>query len=172
MTGFLKRLFNFDNNTPNEYKRVVKIPVMIGERERVLIKHSRDILSFHQVPLEKIRFVFTPSFTYDIDKNMVNPEYEMMLPLRKDGSGLFNPKEPVIEIGKPVNFVTITVNEYHVDDSYDFIKQMVKNTKRGVVVYISVDALLSIDGNMIWLSNLDDEVKKHNEQHEEIIEIN
>jgi hypothetical protein len=170
MVGFLRKLFNLGNGTQNKYKRVVKISVMTGERERALIKHSRDVLSFHQVPLEKIRFVFTPSFTYDIDKNTVNPEYEMMLPLRNDGSGLFNTNEPVIYLNKPENSIMINVVKYRVDDVYDFVKQMVKNTKRGVVIDINIP--LSMNSSTVRLVNLDDEVKKYNKQHEEIIEIN
>jgi hypothetical protein len=120
----------------------------------------------NQVPLDKIRFVFNPCFTYDADKNIVNPKYEIFIPLRKDGSGLFDNKAPVIEFNKPEKLMMVSVSNYKVDDNYDFIKQMVKKSKRGVVIFIADDTTFlnepyhySVDTEVIRLINLDEAIE-------------
>ena len=60
-----------------------------------------------------------------------------MFPLRKDGSGLFDNDAPVIEIDKPKNVMLIHVLSYKIDDNYEFIKEMAKQSKRGIAIYIS-----------------------------------
>lgn len=105
-----------------------------------LIARNRKLLLDNQVPITKVRFVFQPSFHYDVDKNVVNPKYNEMLPI--DGNtGLFVKDAPVISIGKPEKLITVNILGYKVDDNYAFIKGMLKKTKRGLVIFI-VDELV------------------------------
>jgi hypothetical protein len=148
--------------SPNEYKRFDN-SVELNQKSKDMIKTNRDLLSLNQVPLDKIRFVFNPCFTYDVDKNIINPKYETFIPLRKDGSGLFDNKAPVIEFGKPEKLMMVTVLTYKVDDNYEFIKEMIKKSKRGVVIFIADDTTFfneqyqfSVDSEVIRLVNLDE----------------
>jgi hypothetical protein len=155
--------------SPNEYMRVPSMPLNLNLKDKTLITRNRHLLSLNQIPLNKIRFVFQPAFSYDIDKDVINPQYETFIPLRKDGSGLFDNKAPVIEFGKPEKLVMIVVNNYKVNDNYVFIKQLLKNSKRGIVIFladdigekISSEYKYYVDSEIIRLSDLDEEVEKY-----------
>lgn len=146
---------------PNEYIKV-KVIVDLGEKEGLAMKRNKEILLDNQIPLNKICFVIKPIFSYDIDKNKINPEYEMMLPLRTDNSGLFDRNAPIIEISKPENLVRVSVNNYygHPYDNINFIKQLAKTTKKGIVICLEND----VDDEIIRLINLDEVVEQHNSQ--------
>ena len=147
---------------PNEYLRV-KVICNLGEKEKLLMKKNKEILLDNQIPINKICFIFTQNFSYDVDRNKINPEYEMMLPLRTDNSGLFDSNAPIIEISKPENLIRVSVNEItfgHPYDSITFIKRMAKSTKKGLVIYLIDD----VDNEVIRLVNLDEVVKQHNSQ--------
>jgi len=124
-------------DTPYEYVRVPTNSTILTEREKVLIRKNKELLSLNQIPLNKIRFVFKSTFTYDVDNNIINPHYETFLPLRKDGSGVVDSNAPIIEINKPKNLLKINVDTYKTDDSYALIKQMVKKSKKGVVIFLA-----------------------------------
>jgi hypothetical protein len=124
---------------PHEYVRIPTNSTILREKEKTLIAKNRQLLSLNQISLNKIRFVFKPTFTYDVDHNIINPHYETFMPLRKDGSGLFDNNAPVIEINKPKNLISIGVDTYKTDDSYALIKQMVKKSKKGIVIFLADD---------------------------------
>jgi hypothetical protein len=154
--------------SPNEYKKVISNDkdTQFYKDFMKLIKKNRDLLISNQVPLNKIRFTIQPCFIYDIDNDVVNPTYEMFLPLRKDGSGLFDNNAPVIELNKPKNLMLVNVRSYKVDDNYTFIKQMTKNSKKGVVIFIvdkKIDVMngrqesyySSVDSEILRIADLD-----------------
>lgn len=128
MKIFLKRFFDFVKRNGDVEYTAVTIGDDFRDGFEKLVKKNRNLLSDHGVNINKVRFIFTPSFTYDTDKNKINPTFVAMLPSKSNA--------PIIEIGKPENVVSDTVVNYKVDDNYDFIKELVKNSKRGIVIYI------------------------------------
>jgi hypothetical protein len=166
--------------SPNEYQRIKMGSFKLTEEQRILVARNQEVLLLNQIPLAKIRFVFLPFFTYDVDKNEINPCYETFIPLRKDGSGLFDKNAPIIEIDKPKNLIGVSVNTYEVDDNYAFIKKIAKNSKKGIVIFL-VDEIIgglrgfsdekthyysSVDADRLRLINLDEAVANISETHE------
>lgn len=121
---------------------------------QILIKKYRTLLLENQVPINKIRFVAQPTFMYDIDKDVINPKYHVMLPIDKK-TGVMNANYPIIEINKPEKIITISVNTYKYKDNYKLLKEKLKGTKKGIVIYY-------IDYDTIRFSILDEEVEKYN----------
>jgi hypothetical protein len=152
---------------PHEYVRMPANSVSLTEKQKALITKNRNLLSLNQIPLNKIRFVFKTTFEYDVDNNIINPHYETFLPLRKDGSGLFDEKAPVIEINKPKNLFQLGVDTYKTDNSYALIKQILKKSKKGVVIFLADDTVslhdertssyeYSVDSEVIKIFNFDE----------------
>ncbi len=146
---------------------------VINAKQKELITKNRNLLSDNRVPLNKIRFVFQPTFTYDIDNDVINPKYDILLPVRGD-DGLYDKNSPVIEIGKPKNIIMASVLTYETPDNYQLLKQILKHSKRGIVIFIAdesvadfktgelVDYKFSVDDERIRFTSLDDEVLKYN----------
>ena len=130
-----------------------------------LIAKNRKLLLDNQVPINKIRFVFSPTFTYDVDKNIINPNYDVMLPV--DVNGKLVKDAPVVEVNKPNTMVLVGVDNYRVDDNYMFIKTMLKNCKKGLVIFLEDGVFLEngthddygVDTDVIRIANLDDAVE-------------
>jgi len=132
LVEYLKKQFA-KKRTPTTYQRV-DIGDDVSDDFKELEDNNRKLLRLNGVNTNKIRFVFMPTFLYDIDNNIVNPKYLAFFPLRDDNR--FDKDAPVIEIGKPKNIVGVSVNSYKVDDNYEFIAELVKKTKKGIVIYI------------------------------------
>jgi hypothetical protein len=138
----------------------------IDAKEKRLIRDNQNLLLENGVPINKVRFVFEPIFTYDIDKNTINPVYHVMLPINGNNR-LFAKEEPVIEIGKPKNLITISVGNYCTDDNYAYLKKILKRSKKGVVIFIADEKVndlftgaptpykFSVDCEVIRFANLD-----------------
>jgi len=144
----------------------------LDARMQTIVSQNKKMLLEHGVPINKVRFVYQPSFTYDIDKNVVNPKYVTMIPIN-NATGLFVKGEPVIEMGKPENLITINVDSYKTEDNYEFLKQEIKRNKRGIVIFI-VDEMVNgyftgepqpykfnVDTEVIRFANLDEKIKQH-----------
>lgn len=100
------------------------------------VNKNKTYLLDNNVPINKIRFVFQPTFNYDIDNDIINPKYDVLLPINGN-TGLFCSNEPEITINCPKNMMMISVDSYRFDDNYKFLKNVVKNTKKGIVIYVS-----------------------------------
>jgi hypothetical protein len=162
--------------SPNEYHKVSVNELNSDEKLKKLLAENKELLLLNQVPLDKIRFTFQPTFTYDVDNNVINPKYEIFIPLREDGSGLFDKRVPVIEVNKPNRLVHISVNSYSVSDNYQFIKNKLQNNKRGIVIFLADEFVTdfgningeklhyhySVDTTVIRMINLDEEIEKYN----------
>ena len=109
-----------------------------------LIKNCRIKLSEHKIPLKKIKFVFEKSFTYDVDKNIINPPYKVMMP--------HNKKHPIIEIGKPENVMKVFLGENRTYDNYRILKQLASKSKRGIALLVDTENF----DEVMWVANLDD----------------
>lgn len=146
---------------------------------KLLIKKNRDLLSLNGIDLNKIRFVFVPSFQYDIDADIIDPNYIVMIPTNKNG--LFNKKSSIIEINKPKNVVTVQVQTHKKNNNYIFLKELVKKTKRGIVIYIiehqdAVDSKgnlfdyeFDVDHEYLRLRDLDDVIPELVEETKQIL---
>lgn len=142
-------------HSPNEYLRV-KTGFEIDDKFKALMKKNRDLLLLNQIPINKVRFTAVPSFTYDIDDDVVNPRHEFFAPLRKDGSGLFDNTAPIIEFSKPGKVMMVNVRSLRVVDNYAFIMNMAKNSKRGVVIFLVDEVVSDFKGNdMYYRSSVD-----------------
>lgn len=139
----------------------------INDALKQLVKYNKELLLNNQVSINKVRFVFQPVFTYDINNDIINPKYDIMLPINGD-NGLFVKNKPIIEINKPENIISVSVNTYKVDDNYDFIKLMQKKSKRGIVILLADEMTIlnkkeelyhfSVESEYIRLINLDDAI--------------
>lgn len=90
-----KKVNIFEGKTIYE-KRSVGNDGELLDWQKELITKNRNLLLDNQVPINKIRFVFQPSFEYDVDKNVINPIYDVMIPI--DGE-----KEELKSIIKDLN---------------------------------------------------------------------
>ena len=164
-----KKTSIFEGKTIYE-KRSVGNDGELLDWQKELITKNRNLLLDNQVPINKIRFVFQPSFEYDVDKNVINPIYDVMIPI--DGeTGKVKKEHPEISIGRPHNLICVPLFTHKVENNYDFIKHMVKNTKRGIVIFIIEEEHgelfsgyfekhhFSVDTEYICLINLDDAVE-------------
>ena len=132
---------------------------------KLLIKKNRDLLSLNGVNLNKIRFVFTPNFLYDIDADIIDPNYMIFMPKTKKKK---NNKYPIVEINRPKNVVGVTVRNYNAVDNYELLKAMTKKSKKGIVIYIiehknaidtdgkSFNYEFGVDGETLRLKDLDE----------------
>lgn len=169
MKNFLQLFFGIPKRkrTPTQYQRVDVGDDFSADFEE-LIKKNKELLRMNGVNLNKIRFIFAPSFHYDIENNVVNPTFTAFIPLRTDGSGDFDEHAPIVEVDKPKETILDTVHSYVVEDNYEFIKELTKRTKRGIVIYIieHEDAVkddgtlfsyeYGVDAETLRLRNLDD----------------
>ena len=141
---------------------------VLDNNQKEFLEKNKKILSDACALSYKVKFVFQSSFEYDVDKNVICPKYEVMLPI-KEHNGLLDSKSPIIEIGKPINVITVNFITYKVDDNHDFIKQMAKRSKRGVVIFLGKETTIlnhktepyqfSVDSEYIRVINLDDAVE-------------
>jgi len=126
----------------------------LTDHQKEMIKFVRGILSVNQIPINKIRFVFAPTFLYDIDKNEINPVFQLMIPKYP-----FRRKKGIIEIGKPLNTISIKFSDFVNIDDDEIIKPVVKASKKGVVMYIDEATFNGIVG----ACNLDTCIKHYNQ---------
>jgi len=149
--------FSLKKTSPRGYKRMT-----VGGNACANLKEFEEInrktLRLNGVNTNKIRFVSTPVFGYDVDDNVINPQYDVCIPL--------NGKGEVIEINKPKNFATVIVNTYKVEDNYEFLAELVKNTKKGIV--ICIDTRFRIETDTLRLRDLD-EITIEPEESQEIL---
>lgn len=140
--------------TADDYHDAVTLHVSdMSKDNQDLLKFCKDKLTENNISLNKIRFVFEKSFTYDIDRDVINPPYKVIMPKKE--------KHPVIEIGKPANIMTIYLGENNTYDNYTLLKKLAKKSKRGIVI-------LANDTDMdevMWLANLDDAVDYYFNMH-------
>jgi len=142
-------------------KKIVYEKVHVGgntrsKSQQALIKKNQNLLRENQVPLNKIRFVFQPNFEYDVDKNIINPPYQIMIGTHPD-TGLCVKDAPIIEVGKPENLMAISVGSYKTANNYAYIKETLKRCKIGIAIFISDEVLT--DGTPYCFSVADETVR-------------
>jgi hypothetical protein len=117
---------------------------------QTMIKLSKDQLIENRISLTKIRFVSEASFIYDVDNDIINPTYKVMLPKKV--------KHPIIEIGKPQNTMTVFLGENRTGNNYALLKEKLRKSKRGVALLISFNY-----EEVMWIASLDDAVTYYKE---------
>jgi hypothetical protein len=151
--NFILKVFQ-KKNEQEKFKTYLVNGNLMSKKQQELIKSCKRVLMDHGVPLHKIKFVLEPSFMYDLDRNIINPTYKQLVPNSK--------KMPTIEVGKSYNTMMIFVGEYRTWDNFTALKEILKKSKRGVVVWAN-----DIDYNeMIGVANLDDAINYYHTQYE------
>jgi len=143
--------FPFFKTEDNGYERIVIKDRPKTKRQSDLVKKVKAVLRESRIPTNKIRFVFEPTFLYDIDANEINPVYTVMMPRRK--------KKPIIEVDKPANSFVIKFCEFIDIDDDETIKPVVMSSKKGVVMYID-EKNFNFDYN-VGAVNLDASIAFH-----------
>lgn len=70
---FIKQL------TAEDYYEAVTLDSnVVSEHNYILVKKCRDLLLENRIPLQKIRLVTDTTIIYDVDKNVINPTYNML----------------------------------------------------------------------------------------------
>jgi hypothetical protein len=140
------------------YEKYSMGAISVTAVQQNLIKKNQNLLSDHGVPINKIRFVFHPQFNYDVDRNVIDPNYYAFFPINDD-NGLFVKDEPVIEVGRPNNLITVVVGNYKTDDNYAYLKETLKRCKIGIAIMINDEIINGIQGEPIpYKFSVDDEI--------------
>jgi hypothetical protein len=142
--------------TPPNFDTVIVNGEELTEVEKKQIKNAKDLFTRNEIPINKVRFVFDFTFTYDVDKDIVNPKYTVLVP-RKKKKGNHS-----LEIGVPENLMTIEVGVYQTDyDDYNNIRSIIKSTKKGVVIKLNhIDQFSGLDHDIL-MANLDGAIEFH-----------
>ena len=138
-----------------DYDKVIVNEKELSDEEKRQIKLAKELFSLHQIPLNKIRFIFDTKFTYDVAKDIVNPKYVKLIPKKK------TKHNHIIDVDAPAELMTITVGTYQTDyDEFKNVREIIKKSKKGVVV--SLDDLgtgkIGLD-YCILMTNLDSAIE-------------
>jgi hypothetical protein len=136
--------------TPPNFDTVIVNGEDLTEIEKKQIKAAKELFALQQIPINKVRFIFDFKFTYDIDKDIVNPKYTVLVPRKKKKDN-----HP-IEIGVPENLMTIEIGVYQTDyDDFNNVRSIIKNAKKGVVIKLNHSDHFSGMEHDILMANLD-----------------
>ena len=138
---FLLKLFKKDE--PVRYDTFYQNANLMSKEQKEQLKSCKRILIDNGIPLSKLKFVFDKSFSYDVDNNAINPTYKQLVPNNK--------KHPTIEIGVPMNVMTVFLGENRTYNNYVLLKEKMRKSKRGIAVLVSEDY-----DEIMWLASLDD----------------
>jgi hypothetical protein len=142
-----------------DYESIIMNEKELSYEEKRQIKEAKEILSLHQIPLNKVRFVFDMKFTYDVTNNIVNPRYVKLIPKKK------TKHDQSIDVDAPTDLMTILVGTYQTDyDDFKNVREIIRKSKKGVVIMLddSGSGNLSGLGYNILMANLDAAINFHN----------
>ena len=142
-----------------DYESVIVNEKVLSEEEKRQIKEAKEILSLHQIPLNKVRFVFDMKFTYDVTNNIVNPRYVKLIPKKK------TKYDQSIDVDAPAELMTIIVGTYQTDyDDFKNVREIIRKSKKGVVIMLDDSGSGNLSGieYNILMANLDVAVNFHN----------
>jgi hypothetical protein len=142
--------------TPPNFDTVIINGEELTEVEKKQIKNAKDLFTRNEIPINKVRFVFDHTFTYDVDKDVVNPKYTVLVPRKKKKGN------HTLEIGVPENLMTIEMGVYQTDyDDYNNVRSIIKSTKKGVVIKLNhIDQFSGVDHDIL-MANLDGAIEFH-----------
>ena len=142
-----------------DYNSVIINEKVLSDEEKRQIKEAKEILSLHQIPLNKVRFIFDVKFTYDVTKDIVNPRYVKLIPKKK------TKYDQSIDIDAPTNLMTILVGTYQTDyDDFKNVREIIRKSKKGVVIMLDNSGSGNLSGlnYNILMANLDAAINFHN----------
>ena len=146
------------------YKKYSIGSYVLSDYEKKLIIKNRNILSENRVSINKIRFVFTPIFQYDIETDIINPRYDVMIPML---GGYVDKKSPIISVNKPHHLLSIITKFWQNNDNFANLKRILKHCKKGVVIMIANKECYEYNvDEYIQMAILDDEIEKYNQNNE------
>jgi hypothetical protein len=141
-----------------DYVSVIVNEKQLSDEEKRQLKEAKEILSLHQIPLNKVRFVFDVKFTYDVTNNIVNPRYVKLVPKKK------TKYDQSIAIDAPTDLMTILVGTYQTDyDDFKNVREIIRKSKKGVVITLNDlgTGKIGLD-YCILMANLDTAIDFHN----------
>lgn len=154
----LNKILSFFKSNTNENNIVGYEKHVIGnngnhsKENKQKISKIKKQLHRANIITSKIRFVFTPNFTYDINNDIINPKHDILIPISETGDYFIH--SGVIYNNKPKNCILVFVKSYTYSDIFDFLRKLTKKTKKGIVIYVNKDTI--INNNTIRLSILDE----------------
>jgi hypothetical protein len=140
------------------YESVIVNEKQLSDEEKKQLKEAKEILSLHQIPLNKVRFTFDIKFTYDVTNNIVNPRYVKLIPKKKTK---YNQS---IDIDAPTELMTILVGTYQTDyDDFKNVREIIRKSKKGVVISLNDlgTGKIGLDYSIL-MANLDAAINFHN----------
>jgi len=121
---------------------------------------------------DKVRFVLTPCFTYNISNNEINPEHRIKIPIMDNG--LIDRSTDVIDLDRDKNESTIMICVLTYENiNWELLSYKINNSIKGFVFFIhEKEKYLNIFGEesiysqscsdyRIRYINLDEEILKH-----------
>ena len=142
--------------TPPNFNTVIVNGEELTEIEKKQIKNAKDLFTRNEIPINKVRFIFDFTFTYDVDKDVVNPKYTVLVPRKKKDDN------HAIEINVPENLMTIEVGVYETEyDYYNNVRSIIKSTKKGVVIKLNFKEQFSGLDHDVLMANLDNAIEFH-----------
>ena len=125
MIKFTFKKFPFIKIIPKivDYESIIVNEKQLSDEEKKQLKEAKEILSLHQIPLNKVRFVFDVKFTYDVTNNIVNPRYVKLVPKKK------TKYDQSIAIDAPTDLMTILVGTYQTDyDDFKNVREIIRKS--------------------------------------------
>ena len=161
MIKFTFKKFPFIKIIPKivDYESIIVNEKQLSDEEKKQLKEAKEILSLHQIPLNKVRFVFDVKFTYDVTNNIVNPRYVKLVPKKK------TKYDQSIAIDAPTDLMTILVGTYQTDyDDFKNVREIIRKSKKGVVIMLGDSGSGNLSGleYNILMANLDAAIDFHN----------
>ena len=160
MINFIKK-YPFIKIIPKivDYESIIVNEKQLSDEEKRELKEAKEILSLHQIPLNKVRFVFDIKFTYDVTNNIVNPRYVKLIPKKK------TKYDQSIDVDAPTDLMTILVGTYQTDyDDFKNVREIIRKSKKGVVIMLGDSGSGNLSGleYNILMANLDAAIDFHN----------
>lgn len=155
INAIINGLRNF--RKPLTYSSIITNDIGTSDLEK--IAKTKKILIDNNVYSSKITIITQTSFTYDVANNIVNPQYNILKPNKKNA--------PLIEINKPEELMRVYTGDYWTDNNTKLIKNLVKSSKRGIAIKTFEDI-----NDLLCIANLDDAVNHYNEVIEETLNYN
>jgi hypothetical protein len=140
--NFISKLFHKKEESV-KYDTFYQNANLMSKEQKEMLKSCKNVLTENKIALSKLKFVFDKSFSYDVDNNVINPTYKQLVPNSK--------KHHTIEIGVPINLMTVFLGENRTYNNYSLLKEKIRKSKRGVAILVSDDY-----DEVMWLASLDD----------------
>ena len=136
---------NLTNKTKFDY---VNMNDNNSETLILLKKNFKFLLIENNVPIDKIKFISKEYFYYNIETKEINPKQIVLSKKEKKNTPLI--------INSNKNIIKVGLKHYHsLLNIFEFIRNMIKISKNGVVIMIT-NEFLNNNCDNIYMLNLDE----------------